>query len=81
MVDEFKDNRIEALDSVQLQKLISELREKIITQIAKSRFHFEGALAADKKKAKCEERLYEMGYYPRKEHKEDKASWLPKAYG
>ena len=81
MVDEFKNNRIEALDSTQLQKLISELREEIIKEIAKSRFHYELAIGAEKRKARAEERLAELGFYPIKEHKEDKASWLKSVNG
>lgn len=76
MAHEFKDGRIETLDSIQLQKLIGELREKIIKEIAKCRFHFEGALTAEKRKAKCEERLAELGYYPIREAKKDNENWL-----
>ena len=67
MVDDFKDGRIEALDSVQLKKLIGELREKIIKEIAKSRYHYEGAISADKRKERAENRLAELGFYPDKD--------------
>ena len=87
------------LDKTQLQKLIGELREKVLKEIAASRSHYKLALSADRKNAKsrvlkevalsrfyfdsalddnkkieqCEERLAEMGFYPRGENK---GEWL-----
>ena len=74
MVDSFEDGRIESLDPEQLQDLISELREKILHEIAQSRYHYELAIAADKKKERCENRLSELGlgYGP---SKGDKVHW------
>lgn len=65
------DGRIENLDPEQLQKLISELREKIIKEVAQSRFHFELAFSFEKKKARAEERLAELGFYPDKRGKKN----------
>ena len=51
-------------DTEQLRKLISELREKIIKEVALSRFHFEKAFSFEKKMKQCEARLSELKYEP-----------------
>lgn len=49
-------------DTEQLQKLIEELREKIIKEVGLSRFHFGRAFNYEKKMKQCEDRLSELKF-------------------
>ncbi len=66
-VNGVRDGRIaNNLDKEDLQKLIGELREKTLKEIGRSRLHYELAIAADKKRERCEQRLSELKYEPKR---------------
>lgn len=56
------DGRIDYIDTKQLEKLIGQLREKVIHQVAQSRYHYELAIGTEKRLKKAEARLSELRF-------------------